>query len=609
MSRKKKINRFRPVVDSLESRQLLTYYFSSTAFGLTPTNLRSAYNVNGSTDGSGQTIGIVVAGHDANIASDLHAFNVAYGLSDSSFTVYTPNTTDTGTAPTIVGDPTAPGYAFENCLDVEMAHLMAPGASIVLVETGTTINGIIAGMKWAAENTSANIISTSYTDSTSETQSFDNLINSSLYQPTGKNVVYVVAVGDSGTGSANTNKLAYSPNVLAVGGTNLTLNGSGGYGSETIWSSSGGYDSAYNSVPLWQHGVNPFTEFTHRNTADVAFDAGTAVSVYDTLDGGSSTPWGSTGGTSVGAPAWAGVVANINQCLVQFKGLSNLSIDSLHSDLYALKGTSAFHCLVSQQYQDQGLFYANQVGLGSPNVANLVNAVGDRQIKAVIAQAYDVYLGRSASNSDLAYWATQFDNGTSLATILGTFAHSAECYARETVYAYQTILDRTPGQSEIDYYVAARQNGETLIQVQNGMYESSEFFNNSGGTNSGFVTQLYQRVLGRTPSSSDVSYWSGIISGGTSRHDVAHTFLYCNEHLGIVVNADYYDILGRTGDSSGVNAWITYIQNGNANDDVIGLFLGCSENLGRIRLGLNSTFSDATLQSIAEALILGNPDV
>ena len=46
-----------------------------------------------------------------------------------------------------------------------------------------------------------------------------------------------------------------------------------------------------------------------RGIPDVAFDAGTGVSIYDSTRYYGQSGWFSVGGTSVGAPNWAGILA------------------------------------------------------------------------------------------------------------------------------------------------------------------------------------------------------------------------------------------------------------------------------------------------------------
>ena len=108
---------------------------------LTPRQIRAAYQLGPLADsgivGSGQTIVIVDSFGSPTIAADLAFFDSYFGLPPPpSLRVIQP-----GPVPAFaVHDTTRLGWAGETTLDVEWAHVMAPGASIVLVETPTAEN-------------------------------------------------------------------------------------------------------------------------------------------------------------------------------------------------------------------------------------------------------------------------------------------------------------------------------------------------------------------------------------------------------------------------------------------------------------------------------------
>src|SRR5262249_61507491 len=82
-------------------------------------------------DGSGQTIAIVNAFDNPNIANDLHQFDVQFGLPDPTFTKVNQRG---GNAP-----PAAHGgWAAEIALDRRWAHAIAPRAHLLLVEADDT---------------------------------------------------------------------------------------------------------------------------------------------------------------------------------------------------------------------------------------------------------------------------------------------------------------------------------------------------------------------------------------------------------------------------------------------------------------------------------------
>ena len=101
-----------------------------------------------------------------------------------------------------------------------------------------------------------------------------------------------------------------SANVLSVGGTSLTLDPAGNYGSETGWAGSGGGLSLYERLPGYQLRAVP-KGVRRRAVPDVAIVANkyTGVQVYDLVHGG----WTIGGGTSLAAPLWAGVIAIADQ--------------------------------------------------------------------------------------------------------------------------------------------------------------------------------------------------------------------------------------------------------------------------------------------------------
>ncbi len=103
-----------------------------------------------------------------------------------------------------------------------------------------------------------------------------------------------------------------SPNVLSVGGTSLSLTSSGSYQSETAWYWSGGGYSPYEPEPSYQSTVQTTGR---RSTPDVSFDANssTGVNIYETSPRSGQGSWRVYGGTSLGAPFWAGIIAIVDQ--------------------------------------------------------------------------------------------------------------------------------------------------------------------------------------------------------------------------------------------------------------------------------------------------------
>ena len=209
-------------------------------------------------------------------------------------------------------------------------------------------------------------------------------------------VTFLVAAGDNGpyegngTSAISPQYPATSPNVVTVGGTTLTVNGSNPnytYGSETAWGNGtktarqgggGSGISADESQPSYQSGVVKAFSATQRTYPDVSADANptTSVAIYDAYDDGTQTPWGNdVGGTSLSTPIWAGIIGIADEGrAIAGQGSLNSRTQTL-PELYKLPAAD-FHDITSgstgasPEYA-AGTGYDLATGIGSP-VANLL---------------------------------------------------------------------------------------------------------------------------------------------------------------------------------------------------------------------------------------------
>lgn len=268
---------------------------TSTPAGYGPTQMRHAYGFDAlSSTGAGQTIAIVDAYNDPSIANDLGVFKAQYGISGCNLKVV--NQSGGTNLPR-----TNSGWAQEISLDVEWACAIAPQANILLVEASSaSLSNLLAGVDYAARN--ANVVSMSFGGGDSGSSSYDFHFN-----VPGKS--FVASSGDSGNG---TSYPATSPYVLAVGGTNLPLDGLGNRtGAETTWSGSGGGISSSESEPGYQTSFGVTSTGGKRGNPDVAYNADpqTGVAVYDSTPNQGVSGWLVFGGTSAGAPQWSAMIA------------------------------------------------------------------------------------------------------------------------------------------------------------------------------------------------------------------------------------------------------------------------------------------------------------
>ena len=275
---------------------------SNPGGGLTPAEIRAAYGFNnvsfGSTaaNGAGQTIAIVDAYNDPDIASDLATFDAQFGIAaPPSLKVVNQSG---GTS--LPGASASGGWEVEEALDVEWAHAIAPGANIVLVEANNdSDSNLFAAVNYARQLASVSVISMSWgsDDSATYASNDQSLAAQYLVTPSGhQGITFVAASGDTGVPEFPST----SPNVLAVGGTDLYLNSSGAVTNETAWTpeTQGGV--------TYSGGGGVSQEFSGRKVPDVSYNAGEGYDIYDSFTGGGG--WISVGGTMPdrpsGRPSW-----------------------------------------------------------------------------------------------------------------------------------------------------------------------------------------------------------------------------------------------------------------------------------------------------------------
>ena len=401
------------------------------ANGFTPAQIRDAYGVNNLTlDGTGQTIAIVDAYDNPAIFQSVDTLDEELGLTSSGATLYqeygpassflTVLNQSGQPGPLPATDPTGAGVAnweLESSLDVEWIHAIAPGARIVLVEANSqSLSDLMQSVATAASQPGVSVVSMSwgFTEGQSILAADEAMYDPYLTTPAGhQGVTFVASTGDYG--AADPIYPAFSPNVLAVGGTALALNADHSYNSETGWGydsssmgefiGSGGGLSQYEVEPAYQRGAQ---STGYRTTPDVSFvaDPATGAWIADLYNLALSNPWEVVGGTSLSAPTWAGVIALVNEgrAAAGQPTLNSSSPTETQQDLYNLSQND-YHVITSgSNGYSAGAGYNLVTGLGSPIVNLLVpdliigNFPATGQVAPISAEDL-VYSGSTGGNS------------------------------------------------------------------------------------------------------------------------------------------------------------------------------------------------------------------
>ena len=262
--------------------------------GLDPATVKAVYNLTSAGAGSG-TIAIVDAYDSPTAQQDLNTFSSQFGLPVCN--AANPCFEKHMMANKVRANS---GWALEASLDTQWAHAIAPGAKILLVEAKSASGtDLLSAVNYARNRSDVVAVSMSWGGSEfSSEASYDGYFTSN------HGVGFFASSGDNGTGASWP---AVSPNIVAVGGTTLTLAADKSLVSETAWSGSGGGVSAYETLPSYQSTYGVLGTNGKRAVPDVSYDAdpSSGVAVYDSTSYQGQVGWFQVGGTSAGAPQWA----------------------------------------------------------------------------------------------------------------------------------------------------------------------------------------------------------------------------------------------------------------------------------------------------------------
>ncbi len=361
----------------------------------TPAQIRAAYGIDGvAYDGTGQTVAIVDAYDDPAMYQSLDDFDAQFGLASSGPTLYSqygPASSfltvlnQYGQATSLPStDPNGPGadnWEVEEALDVEWAHAIAPGAQIILVEANSqSLSDLMASVTTGASQPGVSVVSMSWGFAEGQAVfASDEATYDSVFTTPG--VTFVASTGDYG--AADPEYPAFSPNVVAVGGTSLTLNSDNSYNSETGWGyysntvgafiGSGGGISLYEPEPAYQQGIQ---STGYRSTPDVSLvaDPATGAWIADPYNLDPSNPFEIVGGTSLSAPAWAGLMALVNQgrAAAGEATLNSSSPTGTQQALYMLPQSDYNAINSGNNGYAAGAGYNLVTGLGTPVASSLV---------------------------------------------------------------------------------------------------------------------------------------------------------------------------------------------------------------------------------------------
>jgi subtilase family serine protease len=431
------LDNFRPRPRARLAKPNFTSHQTGNHF-ISPGDFATIYNLaplyTAGLDGTGETIAVV--GQTQIDTTDVDAFRAAAGLPPTNLQLVSID----GSTGFSSGDEV------EADLDVEWSGGVAKNAAILYVYAGSnSANNVFNALEYAIDHNLAPVISTSYGNCEAALGTFTAILRSDAQQANSQGQTITAAAGDSGAGDCESSTSATAthglavdspasvPEVTALGGSEFTGDAAGVvsgadaganppywgattggadnissaliYIPETTWndttqsiatgsglSATGGGVSTKFSKPAWQTGHTP--NDGQRDVPDVTLSAspfhdstlicsqGSCVTGFRFTDGSLNV----VGGTSVGAPAFSGIVAILNQA-TQSSGLGNIN-PTLYT--LAVSHPTAFHDITT----GNNIVPCTSGSTGCPATAPF-------QIGYSAGTGYDLVTGLGSVNADV----------------------------------------------------------------------------------------------------------------------------------------------------------------------------------------------------------------
>jgi hypothetical protein len=172
-----------------------------------------------------------------------------------------------------------------------------------------------------------------------------------------------------------------------------------------------------------------------------------------------------------------------------------------------------------------------------------------------VSDLYRELLGREITAPEVAAWVNVLNSGVSRLTVATEITSSPEYYIHFLQTLYMNYLGRNLDTNGENAFLPQLENGVAPSVVKAEILSSPEFYAKSGGTTFGFLSALYQDVLGTTLDSVGQTYWSTLIADGESLYQVALGILTSPAGQANVVQGAYQLLLNRSASPGDVTFW------------------------------------------------------
>lgn len=227
---------------------------------------------------------------------------------------------------------------------------------------------------------------------------------------------------------------------------------------------------------------------------------------------------------------------------------------------FVLDLSAPFHASIARGTAT-GVVEANGLLAGCPP--------GSTANQRFVCHLYFDALGRAPESGGFAYWVRKLDGGTSRATMARSYLTQPESLRKVANRAYILYLGRNGTTAELTSWADKLAKKQVSTQdIRIAVLASAEYYARTGGTNEAYIRTMFRDVFRRSVDSSGLAYWSGQLTAGKTRTNVASRFMAEPEGRRKIVGDIFLRFLRRDCTVTECMSWVNQLAAGKTEVDV-----------------------------------------
>ncbi len=199
-------------------------------------------------------------------------------------------------------------------------------------------------------------------------------------------------------------------------------------------------------------------------------------------------------------------------------------------------------------------------------------------VQTFLQGSYETILQHALDAGGLSFWGGALNGGMSNTQVAQNLTATADFDATAVKNVFSSLLKHAPDAAGLTFWSNFLAQGNTIEQLEAQIMGSPEYLASRGqGTQAGLLAAIYQDLLGRAIDSGGQTFWGQAMAGGMSASAVAQAIATSLEGAQHTVGNIYTQVLHRTADAAGLSFFSGALVNGMTDQQIIALLAGSAE--------------------------------